>query len=202
MPGLVLMPVAAGAVTAAIAAMLYTDAQRSRQARIAPVSPGSLHPAVQRVVDASRHVWIWCAAWAWWARVTIGNAGRQAVVRLRATPAWPATERALEASRRRAAAGLDDAWAWWTQFAVGDAGRGPRPLDHDREHATRLPHDEVASRRRAKPRAVPSRSANSGLGDLDWSSLGRFSASARMDERGRSGDVDEHHRGARHRQSA
>jgi hypothetical protein len=180
-PGLVLIPVAAGAVLVAVATMIYADAQRARVAR--PVRAGALHPAVRRV-DARLHVaWIWCAAWAWWTRVRVGDAQRYAAGRLRATRAWPATERTVDTLRRRVAA--------WLRVVDGDHGGATPP-----------PHDEMASRRRMKPRRVPARSSNSGLGDLDWSSLGRFSASAPTDARRLRDDADERQRRAHQRQSA
>jgi hypothetical protein len=200
------MPVAAGAVLVAVATMIYADAQRARVAR--PVRAGTLHPAVRRV-DARLHVaWIWCAAWAWWTRVRVGDAQRYAAGRLRATRAWPATERTVDTLRRRVAAWLHvahmcaAAWVWWARVTVGQALQSAAQLDGDHDGATPPPHDEMASRRRMKPRPVPSRSSNSGLGDLDWSSLGRFSASAPTDGRRVRDDADERQRRAHQRRSA
>src|SRR5260370_22498071 len=186
--------------------MIYADAQRARVAR--PARAGTVHPALRGVATRVRVGWVWCAAWAWWTRVRVSDARRLAADRLRATRAWPATERAVDTMRRRVAAWLHvasmccAACVWWARVTVGEALRTAAQPDRDRDRATRPHHDEIASRRRMRPRPVPSRSSNSGLGDLDWSSLGRFSASPRTEEQRRRDDAAERERRARQRQSA
>src|SRR5713226_4835747 len=98
------MPVAAGAVLVAVATIIYADAQRARVAR--PVRAGTLHPALRGVAAGLQVGWIWCAAWAWWTRVRVGDAQRLGADRLRATRAWPAAERTVETMRRRVVAWL------------------------------------------------------------------------------------------------